>query len=156
MEDQGVSTPLKYTRDAGQALNIAIEGVPVRRSEDLEGALSAVLSRPLSGLLTFADDLTVTKWPLINGIALKYGVPTMCQIKRSVLEGCLISYGVPLSEFNTRVASQVDRILRGAKPADIPFEQPTRFELAVNLTAAKALGLVVPQSILLLADEVVK
>ena len=82
-------------------------------------------------------------------------MPTVCEVGVLVDAGCLISYGPPLTEFNERVAQQVDRILKGAKPADLPFEQPTRFELVVNRKTAAAIGISIPQSIPLQADRVV-
>jgi putative ABC transport system substrate-binding protein len=154
-DDQGALPPVKHTREAGRLLGIDIDALPVRRAEDLEPALMAATKQPLGGLLTIADDLTVVNWPTIATLAARHRVPTMCQIRRSTVEGCLVSYGTPLSEFNARVASQVDRIIKGAKPAELPFERATRFELVVNMSTAKSLGITVPQTVLLRADEVI-
>jgi putative ABC transport system substrate-binding protein len=154
-DDQGALPPVKHTREAGRLLGIDIDALPVRRAEDLEPALMTATKQPLGGLLTIADDLTVVNWPTIATLAARHRVPTMCQIRRSTAEGCLVSYGTPLSEFNARVASQVDRIIKGAKPAELPFERATRFELVVNMSTAKSLGITVPQTVLLRADEVI-
>jgi len=102
------------------------------------------------------DAVTFPNWKYVNEFAQKNRVPTVCEFSQLVDAGCLISYGPTFAEFTERVAQQVDRILKGAKPADLPFEQPTRFELAVNKKTAEALGIMIPQSILLQATRVVE
>jgi putative ABC transport system substrate-binding protein len=92
----------------------------------------------------------------VNDHALKHRLPTVCEFDFMVARGCLLSYGPNPREFTQRVAQQVDKILKGAKPADIPMEQVTRFEFVINMKTAKALGITIPQSLLLRADEVIQ
>jgi putative tryptophan/tyrosine transport system substrate-binding protein len=99
------------------------------------------------------DQVTFGNWKHVNEFALRSRVPTVCEFSPLVDAGCLISYGPTFDEFNERVVQQVDRILKGAKPGDLPFEQPTRFELVVNRKTAAALGITIPQSILLQATR---
>jgi putative ABC transport system substrate-binding protein len=93
--------------------------------------------------------------PLMSA-ALRYALPTLAAAREMVEAGGLVSYAPSNAEVDQRHAAFVDRILRGAKPADLPIEQPTKFELVINLKAAKALGITVPQSLLLRADEVIQ
>jgi putative tryptophan/tyrosine transport system substrate-binding protein len=83
-------------------------------------------------------------------------LPTVCELKALAHAGCLLSYGPSFIEFAQRTAAQIDKILKGANPADLPVEQMTRFELVVNLRTAEALGITIPQSLLLRADEVIR
>jgi ABC-type uncharacterized transport system substrate-binding protein len=110
-----------------------------------------------------ADALYVTGDPLfgdnklaISALALKARLPDMHIFREEVVAGGLLSYGVSFPDLFRRAAELVDKILRGTKPADIPVEQPTKFDLVVNLTTAKALGLTIPQAVLLRADEVIE
>src|SRR4029077_13657908 len=93
---------------------------------------------------------------LIADLALKHGLPVMSQFSRLVESGGLMSYGPDLSDLFGRAATYVDKILKGAKPTDLPIEQPTKFELVINLKPAKALGLTTPPSLLLRADDVIR
>ena len=95
-------------------------------------------------------------WPRISQFALATRLPTLCEFRPMARSGCLLSYGPALDEITERSAVQIDRILRGTPPGELPIERPTRFELAVNLKTANALGVTVPQSILLRADEVIQ
>ncbi len=88
--------------------------------------------------------------------ALKSRLPMMCDQRAHVDAGCLISYGPSLRDLFRRAAAYVDKILKGARPADLPVEQPTKFERVINLTTAKALGMTIPQSILVRADEIIQ
>jgi putative tryptophan/tyrosine transport system substrate-binding protein len=87
---------------------------------------------------------------------MKGRLPTMCNFREYVEAGCLMAYAINMSNFISRAAVYVDKILKGTKPADLPIEQPTKFELAINLRTAKTLGLPIPQSLLLRADEVIQ
>ena len=106
--------------------------------------------------MVFNDPLTNTSRRRIVGAAAKSGLPMMSGIREFAESGALVSYGPSFSQLFRRAATFVDKILKGAKPADLPVEQPTKFELVVNLTSAKALGLTVPPSLMLRADEVIR
>jgi putative tryptophan/tyrosine transport system substrate-binding protein len=103
-----------------------------------------------------ADPLVVTHQVRINAFALAAKLPTMHSLRELIETGGLISYGANFPDLFRRAADLVDKILRGAKPADIPVEQPTKFDFVINLTTAKALGLKIPEAVLLRADEVIE
>src|SRR5262249_31465688 len=111
---------------------------------------------PADGLYVCGDGLTFTYRTRINTLALGLRLPTILAFREMVETGGLISYGPNLPDMYRRAADYVDKILRGAKPADVPVEQPTKFDLVINLTTAKALGLKIPESFLLRADEVIE
>jgi putative ABC transport system substrate-binding protein len=104
----------------------------------------------------FTDPLTWANWKRVADFACANRVPTVCEFKQLAESGCLVSYGPTFDEFDRRVASQVDRILKGNRPADVPYEQVTRFELVINLRTAKALGITIPRSVLVRANEVIE
>ena len=95
-------------------------------------------------------------WPRIRDFAQAQRLPTLCEFRQMAEAGCLLSYGATFDEITQRCAAQIDKILRGAAPGDLPMEQPTRFELVINLKTAKGLGLSVPQELLLRADAVIE
>ena len=107
-------------------------------------------------LITFASSLTTAYRPIIVEFATKQRLPTMFGLRAEVEAGGLMSYSHNLPDIFRRAARYVDKILKGAKPRDLPIEQPTRFELVINLKTAKALGLTIPQSVLLRADQVIE
>ena len=99
--------------------------------------------------------MTFQNWKYVDEFAQEHRVPTVCEFGPLVEAGCLVSYGPTFDEPFERAVQQVDRILKGAKPGDIPFEQPTRFELVVNRRTAAAIGITIPQAILVQATRVV-
>jgi putative ABC transport system substrate-binding protein len=103
-----------------------------------------------------SDSFTVVHRDLIIALAARYRLPAAYGFRFFVADGGLVSYGVDLSDMQRRAAIYVDRILKGARPADLPVQLPTKFELTINLTTAKAIGLKVPESFLLRADEVIE
>ena len=127
----------------------------IRRAEDIAPAFEAFRGRA-QALYVVADPLTGSNRVHINTLALGARLPTMHGIREYAETGGLISYGANISDLFRRAAEFVDKILRGAKPADLPVEQPTKFELVVNLNTAKALGLTVPPTLLSRADEVIE
>jgi putative ABC transport system substrate-binding protein len=127
----------------------------IRRAEDIAPAFEALRKRA-DALYVCPDPLMNTNRTRINILAVGARLPTMHGIREYVEAGGLMSYGLNLPDQFRRAADYVDKILRGAKPADIPVEQPTKFDLVVNLTTAKALGLTIPEAFLLRADEVIE
>jgi putative tryptophan/tyrosine transport system substrate-binding protein len=127
----------------------------IRRAEDIAPAFEALKDRA-DALYVVGDALVMTHRIRINTLALTARVPTMHVVRELVEVGGLMSYGANFSDLFLRAADYVDKILRGAKPGDIPVEQPTKFDLVINLTTAKAIGLSIPESFLLRANEVIE
>jgi putative ABC transport system substrate-binding protein len=140
---------------AARALGIEVDTLEIRRAEDIAPAFAA-LKGQADALYIVVDALVVANLARINILAVGARLPTMFNTRAYVKAGGLMSYGPNLSDLFRRAADMVDKILRGAKPADIPVEQPTKFDLIINLTTAKALGLEVPPSLLARADEVIE
>jgi putative tryptophan/tyrosine transport system substrate-binding protein len=146
----------KETEGAGRALGVALQSQEVRGPKDFEGAFAAIAQQHPDILLVLQDALTLEYRKEIIGFALREHIPGMYVGKEWVEEGGLMSYGDRLPERYRRAADLVDRILKGAKPADLPVEQPTTFELVVNLKTAKAIGLTLPPAFLTRADQVIE
>jgi putative ABC transport system substrate-binding protein len=140
---------------AASAFGIEISKMEIRHAEDITPAFEATKGR-LDALYVTPDQLLLTNGVHINTLALGERLPTMHGNRQSVLAGGLMSYAPNFQDLFRRGADFVDKILRGTKPADIPIEQPTKFELVVNLTTAKALGLSIPPNLLVLANEVIE
>jgi len=153
--DQGAPTHLKYTGDAARALRVRVLPLEVRAPADYDSVFAPTARDPIGGLVMFTDPLTWANWQRVADYALVSGLPTVCEFRQLAESGCLLSYGPTFDEFDRRVASQVDRILKGKKPADVPYEQVTRFELVINLRTAKELGITIPSSVLVQADKVI-
>jgi putative tryptophan/tyrosine transport system substrate-binding protein len=141
---------------AARSLNVVSIIAPVHNDGEIETAISALGRELGGGLVVMPDPFMVThRAPIISAVA-RNNVPAVYSIPAFVKDGGLLSYGVDQVDTYRNAAIYVDRILRGAKPADLPVQAPTKFELVVNLKTAKSLGLTVPQSILLRADEVIE
>jgi len=140
---------------AARSLGLDAVIFKIRRAEDIAPTFEALTGR-MDALYVPADALINTNRIRINTLALGARLPTMHGSRDYVEAGGLMSYGVNFADQFRRAADYVDRILRGAKPSDIPVEQPTKFDLVINLTTAKALGLTIPESFLLRADEVIE
>ena len=140
---------------ATRALGIEVATLEIRRAEDIAPAFAA-LKGQADALYVVVDALVVANLARINILAVGARLPTMFNTRAYVKAGGLMSYGPNLSDLFRRTADMVDKILRGAKPADLPVEQPTKFELAINLITAKALGLTIPPLLLARADEVLE
>jgi ABC-type uncharacterized transport system substrate-binding protein len=138
-----------------RALGLEVTTSEIRRAEDISPAFDALKGRA-DALYVCVDPLLNTHRIRINTLALAARLPTMHGLREYVEAGGLMSYGPNLPDLLRRAADYVDKILRGAKPGDIPVEQPTRFDLIINLTTAKALGLEIPPKLLTLADEVIE
>ena len=138
-----------------RTLGLDVVTLELRRAEDIAPAFEALKGRA-EALYVCAESLVTTNRVRINTLALAARLPTMHSIREYVEAGGLMSYGPNFPDLWRRAGDLVDKILRGAKPADIPVEQPTKFDLIINLTTAKALGLDVPPTLLARADEVIE
>jgi putative ABC transport system substrate-binding protein len=141
---------------AARSLKVVPTIAPVHNDAEIEAAIIALGRKPGGGLVVMPDGfMNVHRVPIILAAA-RNNVPAVYTQSYFARDGGLLSYGVDRVDIWRRAASYVDRILRGAKPDDLPVQFPTKYEIAVNLKSAKALGLTVPQSILLSADEVIE
>jgi putative tryptophan/tyrosine transport system substrate-binding protein len=140
---------------AAQTLDVEVARLEIRRAEDIAPALEALKSG-IGALYVCTDPLINANRIRINTLALAARLPTMTGFREYVEAGALMSYGANFPDLFRRAGYLVDKILRGAKPGDIPVEQPTKFELVINLTTAKALGLTIPESFLARADELIE
>jgi putative ABC transport system substrate-binding protein len=141
---------------AARSLKVALILERVHSDVEIETAIVALGREPGGGLVVVPDQFTITHRAPIISAAARNNVPAVYSLSAFAREGGLLSYGVDRADIFRRSASYVDRILRGEKPGDLPVQFPAKYEMAVNLKTAKALGLMVPQSILLRADEVIE
>jgi len=152
------ATPMlwKETEVAGQRLGVALEALEVRGPEDFEAAFATAKQRNAQALLDIEGLLTFIYRSRITALAASSRLPVMYPNREYPDAGGLMSYGVSGVFLFQRFAAFVDKILKGAKPADLPIEQPTKFELIINVKVAKALGLTIPPSLLPRADELIE
>jgi putative ABC transport system substrate-binding protein len=146
----------RETEEAARALGVHVQLLAVRRPEDVDAAFQAADRERIDALLVARDFVTESQRTRIVELAARRGLPAMYEQRDFVEAGGLMSYGPSLPQLFRRAAGYVDRILRGARPGDLPIEQPTRFELLVNLRAATALGLALPPAILARTDQVLQ
>ena len=147
---------LKVLEAAAPRLGVALQRLEVRVPEDFEGALRAATRQRAGALFVPGDPLVTNRPRMIADLALKYRLPTMTDFRELPGAGGLLSYGPDLVDSYRRAATHVDKILKGAKPGDLPMEQPTKFDLVVNLKTARALGLTIPPSLLIQATQVIQ
>jgi len=147
---------VKETGAAARSLGVQLQFVSVRAADPLDNSLSAVTKERPDALLVLFDPLLFAHRMRIAEFANNHRLPAMTPHKEYAESGGLMAYGPSLPDLYRRAATYVDKILKGAKPADLPVQQPTKFELVINLRTAKALGLTMPQSLLLRADEVIQ
>jgi putative tryptophan/tyrosine transport system substrate-binding protein len=154
---RGALLDYKETEGAARLLRLELQSVEVSRAEDLDRAFSAVTKQRAQALvLPGANPVGFINRGKIATFAQRNRLPSMYPTREYVETGGLMSYGPSLPDLFRRAATYVDKILKGAKPADLPVEQPTKFELFINLKTAKALGLTIPQSLLQRADQVIE
>ncbi len=146
----------KGTRTAAEALRITLQPAEVRVADDFEGVFAAITKAKPDALIVLADRVLISHRARIVRFAAQRRLPAIYPFREFVEEGGLVTFGPNFVEMFRRAATYVDKILKGAKPADLPVERPTKFELVVNLTTAKALGLEIPQSIIIRTDEVIR
>ncbi len=141
---------------AGPTLATQVSVRPARNAEEFERTISAYASEANSGMLVLLDFVTLAHRELIIGLANRYRLPTGFGLRVFATSGGLFSYGVDPVDLFRRAAAYVDRILKGAKPTDLPVQQPNKFQLVINLKTAAAIGLTVPPTLLARADEVIE
>jgi putative ABC transport system substrate-binding protein len=139
-----------------RSLAIRLQHLEARGPEEFDSAFAAMARERADALLVGGTSTFLAHRTRLAELAVKGRLPTMYSFRESVEAGGLMAYAVNMADFVGRAAVYVDKILKGAKPADLPIEQPTKFELIINLKAAKALGITVPQPLLLRADEVIQ
>ena len=141
---------------AAVALGVKVLEAPVQSRAEIETAIAMLAREPGGGVITMSDLFPVVHRDLIIALTARYRLPAVYFLRSLVTDGGLISYGVDLTDMQRRAATFVDRILKGAKPADLPVELPTKFALVINQTTAKTLGLNIPLTLLTRADEVIE
>ena len=153
----GTGTSFKNYEAAAGALKIQLLSLQVGRpNPDLEGAFQTAVKERATALITVSNAVLSPHMKTIADLAAKKRLPSMCEAIRYVDAGCLMSYASDDLESYKRAAIYVDKILKGAKPADLPIEQPTKFEFVINLKTAKQIGLTIPQKVLTRADKVIR
>jgi putative tryptophan/tyrosine transport system substrate-binding protein len=146
----------RQTENAARQLKLEVQSLEVRTPDDVASALEAAVRQNANALITVEDPLTVNYRKQIADFAVKNRLPTMSGLREYVDAGGLLSYGPALADLYRRAAGYVDKILKGAKPSELPVEQPTTFELVVNLKTARAVGLTIPPDMLAIADAVIE
>jgi len=147
---------LKEIESAAQSLKIKLQLVPAYSPDDLNGAFAAMTTERPEGIIVFPSPMLFSQYSRIVTFAANYQLPAMYAAREGVELGGLVSYGVNLSDLSRATAIYLDKILKGAKPAELPVQQPTKFELVINLKTARALGLTIARDFLQIADEVVE
>jgi putative ABC transport system substrate-binding protein len=147
---------LKEAEVAAQALALRLQFVEAHGPDDFEKALSEATRARAGGLVVLTSVMFFTERARLVEVAAKHRLPVVYPWREPVDAGGLMAYGPNLPDLSRRAAGYVDKILKGAKPSDLPVEQPTKFELVVNLKAANAIGLTIPQSVLARADHVLE
>ena len=147
---------LREVEVAARSLRLQLQLLEVRGPDEFESAFSAMTRGRAGALLVLTDPMFFLHRTRLADFATKSRLPAMLTFREYVEAGGLMAYGVNFRDLWRRAATYVDKILKGAKPADLPMQQPTRFELVINLKTAKALGLTIPQSVLIRADEVIQ
>jgi len=147
---------ITQTKKVAERLDISVEVVEIADPERLPEAFSTIVARHAGGVIVLPDPGFIAHRDRIAQLALQHRLPSAAQDRPIAVAGCLLAFGPDLNELYRQAARFVDKILRGAKPGDIPVEQPTKFELVINLKTAKALGLTIPPSLLARADQVIE
>jgi putative ABC transport system substrate-binding protein len=152
----GHAETIEGSKAAAATLGVTLRGFAAGQPADIEPAFAAMATWPADALVVLGGPLFSINRALVGAQAAAHGPPSVCYSRELVESGCLISYAPNASELNRRAATFVDKILRGAKPDELPVEQPTIFELIVNLKTARALGITIPPTLLARADEVIE
>jgi putative ABC transport system substrate-binding protein len=147
---------VRETDTAARQLGVKIQLVEVRTPADFQAAFAARKKQQANAVIIIQGSFTLFHRKQLVELALKNRLPSLCESARFADEGCLISYGTDVLSLYRRAASYVDKILKGTKPGDLPIEQPTKFELVINLKTAKQIGLTIPPNVLAKADRVIR
>jgi len=143
-------------RAAAENFKIDVNPIPVQEDAEIERSLAGLAQQPDSGLIALHDPFTIKRRDLVIAQVARHRIPAVYTLRAFAMSGGLISYGVDLADPWRKAATYVDRVLKGAKPGELPVQQPTKFELVVNIKTAKALGLDVPLTLQMTADEVIE
>ncbi|MFZ1087806.1 MAG: ABC transporter substrate-binding protein [Xanthobacteraceae bacterium] len=157
LDDPIAPLQVKASKDAARSLGVTLQIQDVRTGDDLPAAFEAGAKEHAEGLLTTAESMFAVHRARVAELAARYRLPAMyCYSAHVADAGGLMAYDINYSDLQRRAATYVDRILKGAKPADLPVQQPTKFEFVINLKTAKTLGLTFPPGLLAIADEVIE
>jgi putative tryptophan/tyrosine transport system substrate-binding protein len=154
--DRGMTLRFEQMQVAALALGETVHPLGVHDATQVESALTAMTQERPDALFVITDVLTARHWGRIVEFAAQHQLPTLFEYREPVVAGGLLAYGPSQADLHRRAAYYVDRILKGAKPADLPVEQPMRIELVINLKTAEGLGLTIPPAVLFQADEVIR
>ena len=154
--ERTMSDMMKETEAAARTLGLHLRLVAVQGPDELDRAFATIAGQRADALIVFPSPMLFSERKRIVELAAKHRLPSMSQDRAFVELGGLMSFGANITDLSRRSATYVDKILKGAKPGDLPVEQPTKFELVINMKTAKALGITIPQALLLRADEVIQ
>jgi putative ABC transport system substrate-binding protein len=147
---------VRAMEDAGKSLGVMLRDAPCHDDGEIEAMMSGLAQDGRGGLLALGDAFNQVHSQAIISLALKYRIPTVVATRQFTESGALMSYTINIPDLFRRSANYVDRIQKGAKPSDLPVQQPAEFEMAINLKTAKALGVTIAPSLLATADEVIE
>jgi putative ABC transport system substrate-binding protein len=147
---------LKEIESAAQTLGIKLQLVPAAGTDDLTGAFAAMTKERADGLVVFPSPMLFGQYARIATLAANNRLPAMYAAREAIELGGLVSYGVNLPDLSRATAVYAQKILKGAEPAELPVQQPTKFELVINMKTARTLGLTITRDFLLIADEVIE
>lgn len=147
---------LKATETTAEKLHVRLVSEPARSAEEYDAAISAMTKANARALLVMQSTLSIQKKEILAGLTLRERLPTIFGVKENVVVGGLMSYGANVRDLYRQAATQIDKILKGANPAELPVEQATKFEFAINLKTAKLLELEIPPTLLARADDVIE
>src|SRR5262249_12141409 len=146
---------LRTIEAAAPSLRVTVSAAPVRHADEIAGQIEPFVREPGAGMIVLPSGFTINNREKIAALAAQYRLPAIYSNDSAAESGGLVSYGPDAVDAHRRAASYVDRILRGTKPADLPVQAPVKFELVINLKAARAIGLDVPYNVLILADRII-
>jgi ABC-type uncharacterized transport system substrate-binding protein len=154
--NQANARQIRDAQGAARQLGVQLQPLAVRSSAEIDGAFAAIATERAGAIIVFADAVLLDHRRRIAELAARHRLPMVSERVENVEVGGLMAYGPSIAERFRRAATYVEKILKGAKPADLPIERPTKFELVINLKTAKALGLTIPQTLLLRADQIIE